>query len=136
MLLPIYTEVSPNTCQGMVLKGINSHANQYAEDVRTPVHTDKAKSMCSLLLDEFWRYFGIRTVSQCFSCLQLSLSKASAKIRRTHGLAKFFFCQSDKTQSMGCYRSCLSPWRILSICCFKMGILLLAVLHARVGLIL
>ncbi len=35
--LAIYTGVSPNTCQGMVLKGNNSHANQYAEDVRTPI---------------------------------------------------------------------------------------------------
>ncbi len=30
----------------------------------------------------------VRTISQCFSCLQLSLAKASAKIRRIIKLAK------------------------------------------------
>ena len=48
----------------------------------------QAKAKCSLPQLELWRNSIKGTISQCFSCLQLSLSKATAKIQTLFDLAK------------------------------------------------
>ena len=51
------------------------------------IHT-QAKAQLLRPPSMFWRNLAKRTILQCFSCLQLSLSKASAKVRRIFHTAK------------------------------------------------
>ena len=51
------------------------------------IHT-QAKAQLLRPPSLFWRNLAKRTILQCFSCLQLSLSKASAKVRRIFHTAK------------------------------------------------
>ena len=54
------------------------------------IHT-QAKAQLLRPPSLFWRNLAKRTILQCFSCLQLSLSKASAKVRRIFHTAKKIF---------------------------------------------
>lgn len=52
---------------------------------------NQAKALMLILPHKIWRTLNVRTISQCFSCLQLSLSKASAKVRIIFHTAKKIF---------------------------------------------
>ena len=54
------------------------------------IHT-QAKAQLLRPPSMFWRNLAKRTILQCFSCLLLSLSKASAKVRRIFHTAKKIF---------------------------------------------
>ena len=86
--LIVIFEVSPNTFEGTgslntfltpedMLQGYSIHNQAKAKMLNPP----------SLI----WRIFKDRIVLQCFSCLQLSLSKASAKVRKIFHTAKKIF---------------------------------------------
>ena len=59
---------------------LREHISRLKICYRYSIHT-QAKAKCSLPQLEFWRNSIKGTLSQCFSCLQHSLSNATAKIR-------------------------------------------------------
>ena len=78
-------QVSPNTFMGT---GFMEHISRLKICYRDIAYTIKRKHNSSVHPFRTLAKFGKGTLSQCFSCLLLSLSKASAKVRILFELTK------------------------------------------------
>ena len=86
--MSVFHQASPNALTGTGSLGTSLTPDGMLKEYS--IH-NQAKAKMRILLFEFWRIRVKGTVLQCFSCLQLSLSKVGAKLQKRIGLTKLSF---------------------------------------------